>query len=91
VFPPKPSAGILKFSKIPFLEGFSLPIVDVGVVNHLARRGRLEHPEVTQKVLVSMVERDYTTDDGIMVLGYRSFVKKLWNGELITSTMPSRI
>jgi hypothetical protein len=28
-----------------------------------------------------MAERDYTTEDGITVIGYRRFIKKLWKGE----------
>jgi len=41
----------------------------------------LEHPEVKKKILVCMIERDYTTEDGIMVIGYRSFINSLWKGE----------
>ena len=41
----------------------------------------LEHPEVKKKLLVCMIERDYTTEDGIMVIGYRSFINSLWKGE----------
>jgi hypothetical protein len=41
----------------------------------------LEHPEVKQKVLVCMVKWDYTTEAGIIIPGYRSFINKLWKGE----------
>ncbi len=40
-----------------------------------------DYPEVKQRIIVSLVEVSYLTDDGIMVLNYRDFVSRLWSGK----------
>jgi len=40
----------------------------------------IDHPETKQRILVCLEERDHKTEDGIMVLGYKSFISRLWEG-----------
>ena len=41
-----------------------------------------DHKNIKQRYLVSLVEKDRLLDDGILILSYQSFIKKLWSGEL---------
>jgi predicted AAA+ superfamily ATPase len=44
------------------------------------RQLTVDHPEVKKRVLVCMEEKDRKTEDGIFILGYGSFIAKLWEG-----------
>ena len=41
-----------------------------------------DHKNIKQRYLISLVEKDRLLDDGILILSYQSFIKKLWSGEL---------
>lgn len=40
-----------------------------------------DQPTVARRLVVSLEPRDRTTDDGIEVIGWQSFVRRLWAGE----------
>lgn len=46
------------------------------------RELKKDHPDLKKSFLVSCVEEDFITQDGIEVLSYKSFVKYLWAGDL---------
>ncbi len=46
------------------------------------RQLAVDHPDVGRRLVVSLEEKDRRTDDGILIVGYRSFVTMLWDGEL---------
>jgi predicted AAA+ superfamily ATPase len=41
-----------------------------------------DHPEVKKRVIVSLDEKDRMSEDGIEIHHFRTFLKKLWTGEL---------
>lgn len=41
-----------------------------------------DHNNIKHRYLVSLEEKDRLLDDGILILSYQSFIKKLWGGEL---------
>jgi predicted AAA+ superfamily ATPase len=41
-----------------------------------------DQEQVGRRIVVSLVDTDRLTDDGIEVIGYQSFVKMLWAGEI---------
>jgi uncharacterized protein len=42
-----------------------------------------DHPKVKRRIVVSLEPRPRRTEDGIEVMPYSTFVKKLWANELI--------
>lgn len=46
------------------------------------RQLKLEHPETRRRIVVSMEPKNRRTDDGIEILSYRTFLERLWRGEL---------
>ena len=42
-----------------------------------------DHNKIKKRILVSLIERDRLTDDGINILSVKSFVENLWSGKLI--------
>lgn len=46
------------------------------------RELKVDHPSVTQRILVCLEEMPRLTDDGIRILPYRDFLQALWQGEL---------
>ena len=42
-----------------------------------------DYKSVKKRIVVSLSEQDRLTNDDIMILGYKSFIEKLWNDELI--------
>jgi hypothetical protein len=42
----------------------------------------IDHQETKRRVIVALDEKDRTTDDGIEILHYQSFLSKLWQGNL---------
>lgn len=42
-----------------------------------------DHGSVKKRIVVSLSNEDRLTSDNILILGYKSFIKKLWNNELI--------
>ncbi len=53
------------------------------------RQFKLEHPAVRQLVLVSLERNVRLTDDAILILPYREFIKMLWSGEWEGSLGPA--
>ena len=41
-----------------------------------------DHKNIKQRYLISLVEQDRLLDEGILILSYQSFIKKLWSEEL---------
>lgn len=41
-----------------------------------------DHPQVRQRIIVSLVDQERLTKDGIRIMPYTDFLKKLWNNEL---------
>jgi predicted AAA+ superfamily ATPase len=41
-----------------------------------------DHPQVRQRIIVSLVDQERLTKDGIRIMPYADFLKKLWNNEL---------
>ena len=52
--------------------------------NHLKGLRHLvaDHSEAKKPILVCLESKDRKTEDGILILNYRSFISKLWGGEL---------
>lgn len=46
------------------------------------RELKKEHPGVKKRLLVSMDSHDRETEDGILIVHYRTFLEYLWNGLL---------
>ena len=46
------------------------------------RQLRADHPAVKRLLVVSLEPKDRVTDDGIDVIGWKTFVQRLWGGEL---------
>lgn len=46
------------------------------------RELKKDHAEVKKLILVSLDSKDRTTDDGIELLGFRTFLKELWSGNI---------
>lgn len=47
------------------------------------RECRIDHPRVKRRILVSLDPRARRTEDGIEILPWRTFAKRLWQGELL--------
>jgi predicted AAA+ superfamily ATPase len=45
------------------------------------RELKREHPEVKQRIVVSLDESNRKTDDEIQIINYQEFIKRLWEGE----------
>lgn len=41
-----------------------------------------DHRNIKKRYVISLEEKDRLLDDGILILSYKSFIKKLWGGEL---------
>lgn len=41
-----------------------------------------DHKNIKQRYLISLEEKDRLLDNGILILSYQSFIKKLWDGTL---------
>lgn len=41
-----------------------------------------DHKDIKQRYLISLEEKDRLIDDGILILSYQLFIKKLWGDEL---------
>lgn len=41
-----------------------------------------DHENTKQRIVVSLVDNDRLTDDGILILGAQSFIEKLWAGKI---------
>jgi hypothetical protein len=39
-------------------------------------------PNVKQRLVVSLEPKDRVTDDGIEVIGWKTFIQRVWAGEL---------
>ncbi len=50
------------------------------------RELKADHSDVKVACIVALVSTPSMTDDGILILPYKEFVKRLWAGELISST-----
>jgi len=46
------------------------------------RELKVDHPEVKRRVVVSLEPRERKTEDGILILPYRAFISRLWQGDL---------
>ncbi len=42
-----------------------------------------DFPDLRKKIIVSLVDKDRITSDGIEIINYQSFIRKLWNGSLL--------
>ena len=49
---------------------------------HGLRELAIDHPETKRRVIVSLDPHDRTTDDGIEVVHYSTFLERLWEGAL---------
>ena len=49
------------------------------------REIKKDHPELKKRIVVCLEKNPRLTEDGIEILPYKIFVKKLWTGELIVS------
>lgn len=45
-----------------------------------------DHKNIKQRYIISLEEKDRLLDDGILVLSFQSFIKKLWGGDLFVKT-----
>jgi predicted AAA+ superfamily ATPase len=41
-----------------------------------------DHPDVKKRMVVSLEEKEWKTEDGITVLPYQIFCRRLWSGEI---------
>lgn len=49
-------------------------------------RGVIEdHPAIKKRIVVCLEDNKRQTDDGILIVNYREFLKMLWNGDVIKS------
>lgn len=46
------------------------------------RELKSDHPETARRIVVSLEPADRRTEDDIEIVGYQTFLKRLWNGEL---------
>ena len=44
-----------------------------------------DHPEIRRRVIVSLEDQSYVTDDHIEVMNAKDFIARLWGGELVGS------
>jgi predicted AAA+ superfamily ATPase len=47
------------------------------------RQIKIDNPKIKNRYLVSLEPKARKTDDGILILPYKHFIKKLWDGDLI--------
>ena len=41
-----------------------------------------DHPEVKKRYLISLIDTNRITEDGIEIVNYKSFIEYLWSGKL---------
>ena len=46
------------------------------------RQFKIEHPKVKRLIIVSLEKTRRITNDNILILPYRDFIKGLWNGKI---------
>ena len=42
-----------------------------------------DFPKIKSRIVVSMERQIRTTDDGIVILPYQEFIKRLWSGDIV--------
>ena len=80
-------------TEVDFIVGDMLLAIEAKATPHLTN-DRLkslrslfhDHPETKRRIVVSLVERSYVTNDNIEVMSVDRFTKSLWNGEILDSS-----